>query len=120
MNKQAYIVINDGSAFEGKLSIENDCAKILYSTEDGTFAITASLNEMKVRFVSKSVSYTLLLSKIEQSTLSLQANAVSLAPAPLDLDLYEFRKDENSVFMTAQYCVEKNPQTLTLSATLID
>lgn len=50
MNKQAYIVINDGSAFEGKLSIENDCAKILYSTEDGTFAITADANEMKVRF----------------------------------------------------------------------
>jgi hypothetical protein len=118
MSNNAYIVINNGTPFEGKLNFTADGAKLLYSTQDGTFAVTASEKELKVRFVGEKVAYTFLLDSVNPSALIVEAGGNRLSPAEVKLDFYKFKKSENGFFLTAKYLVEENEQSLTLSASV--
>ena len=120
MNNNAYIVINDGSPFEGKLSFTENGAKLLYSTEDGTFAVNADENSLKVRFVGQKVAYTFYLNTLAFSELIVEAGGNRLSPAEVTLDYYKLEKIENGIFLTSKYFVEGNEQSLTLSAKLKD
>ncbi len=118
MSKKAYIVINDGAAFDGKINVDDTSAKIYYTTNDGAFNVTASFEKMKVRFVGQGASYTLMLDTTNKSYLLLETNGSFLAPAAIQLELYRFVINSDGVFLTTQYYVEENLQSLTLSATI--
>lgn len=118
MNSNALVVINNGAPIGGQLLKGANKSHLQYETSDGTFVVTANDSGMTVKFTGEGVGYTLTIND-DNSSLSLEFNGNQMGYSAIDKKIYRFSENETGIFLTAEYTLEGQAQSITLSATLI-
>ena len=118
MSNKALVVINNSSPIEGQLLKGADKTHLSYKTSDGAFTVTATSTDLSVKFVGEGVGYLLAIGE-NDSSLSLTFNGNPMGYSAINKKVYRFIENETGFFLTTEYELEQQSQSITLSATII-